>query len=92
MQCEIPPPIKYDILHFLLSDQAFFFAADFVLLQKINHEYIRFPDAATTNLHIPDLLGICIYMPINVEKQRNIFTEFYFSVLIVSYIYCKIDM
>lgn len=36
--------------------------------------------------------GICIYMPINVEKQRNIFTEFCFSVLIVSYIYCKIDM
>jgi len=28
----------------------------------------------------------------NVGKQKNIFTDFYFSVLIIIYIYCKIDM
>lgn len=30
------------------------------------------------------------YMSINVEIQKNIFTDFYFSVLIDSYVYSKI--
>ena len=30
------------------------------------------------------------YMSINIEIQKNIFTDFYFSVLIDSYIYSKI--
>ena len=37
--------------------------------------------------------GISFFcMSINGEKQKNFFTDFYFSVLIISYTYCKIDM
>ena len=35
---------------------------------------------------------IFLYMSINVEIQKNIFVDFYFSVLIDLYVYRKIDM
>jgi len=35
---------------------------------------------------------IFLYMPINVEIQKNIFADFYFSVLIDLYVYSKIDI
>ena len=40
----------------------------------------------------PNDWAILIYISIDIEKQKNIFTVFYFLVLIITYIYCKIDM